>query len=101
MAIRARRFGWRWALSFKKQPEKTETSAVVFYQRLMALLERRGIERNPDLTPLEFATGLGLQPALKITRAYNRVRFGGQKLSPVELREIEKTLNELEGSTTQ
>jgi hypothetical protein len=101
VAIRAHRFGWRWALSFKKQPEKAETSAVVFYQRLMALLERRGIERNPDLTPLEFATGLGLQPALQITRAYNRVRFGGQELSPVELREIEKTLNELEGSTEQ
>ena len=79
---------------------KTETSAVVFYQRLMALLERRGIERNPDLTPLEFANGLGLQPALLITRAYNRVRFGGQELSAVELREIERTLNELEGSTT-
>jgi hypothetical protein len=71
----------------------------VFDQRLMALLQRRGIERNPDLTPLEFATGLGLQPALQITRAYNRVRFGRQELSPAELREIEKTLNELEQST--
>ena len=72
---------------------------MVFYQRLVALLERRGIERNPNLTPLEFATGLGLQPALEITRAYNRVRFGGQELSPVEQREIERTLNELERST--
>jgi hypothetical protein len=99
--IRARRFGWRWALSFKKQREKTETSGVVFYQRLTALLQRRGIERNPDLTPLEFATGLGLQPALQITRAYNRVRFGRQELSPVELREIERTLNEMERSITQ
>ena len=99
--IRARRFGWRWALSFKKQREKTETSEVVFYQRLTALLQRRGIERNPDLTPLEFATGLGLQPALQITRAYNRVRFGRQELSPVELREIERTLNEMERSITQ
>jgi hypothetical protein len=101
VALRARRFGWRWALSFKRQRERTETSAVVFYQRLMALLERQGIERNPDLTPLEFATGLGLQLALQITRAYNRVRFGGQELSPVELREIEKTLNELERNTTE
>lgn len=101
VGMRARRFGWRWALSFKKQRYKTETSAVEFYQRLMALLERQGIERNPDLTPLEFATGLGLQPALQITRAYNRVRFGGQELSPAEQREIERTLNELDRSTTQ
>jgi len=95
-AIRARRFGWRWALRFHKREAKAETSAVVFYQRLITLLEQRGLQRNPDLTPLEFATGLGLQPALAITRAYNRVRFGGQKLSRAELREIERTLNELE-----
>jgi hypothetical protein len=48
---------------------------------------------------LEFASGLDLQPALSITRAYNRVRFGRQKLSPAELREIEQTLRQLEGET--
>ena len=100
-AIRVRRFGWRWALSFHKRKAKTETSAVVFYQRLIALLERRGIQRNPDLTPLEFATGVGLQPALAITRAYNRVRFGGQELSRAELREIERTLSELEAESSK
>jgi transglutaminase-like putative cysteine protease len=96
-AIRVRRFGWRWAFSFRQHQAKRETSAVVFYQRLIALLEQRGMQRNPDLTPLEFANGLGLQSALTITRAYNRVRFGGQQLSRAELREIEKALNELAG----
>ena len=96
VAIRVRRFGWRWALSFYKRPADRETSAVLFYQRLIALLERRGVQRNPDLTPLEFASSLDLQPALTITRAYNRVRFGRQELSRTEMREIEKTLNELE-----
>ncbi|MGH9928505.1 MAG: DUF4129 domain-containing transglutaminase family protein, partial [Pyrinomonadaceae bacterium] len=95
--IRVRRFGWRWALSFHKRQTRTETSAVVFYQRLTRQLERRGIQRNPDVTPLEFASRLDLQPALAITRAYNRVRFGGQELSPAEQREIERTLKELEG----
>ncbi len=98
-ATRVRRFGWRWALRFRKRQTRTETSAVEFYQRLMQLLGRRGMQRNPDLTPLEFATGLDLQPALAITRAYNRVRFGGQELSPSELREIERTLKELENSS--
>ncbi|MEP6571011.1 MAG: DUF3488 and transglutaminase-like domain-containing protein [Acidobacteriota bacterium] len=97
-ATRVRRLGWRWALKPGKRQTSTETSAVVFYQRLMRLLERRGVQRNPDLTPLEFATGLDLQPALAITRAYNRVRFGGQKLSPAELREIDRALSQLEGS---
>ena len=50
------------------------------------------------MTPLEFASGLELQPALRITRAYNRVRFGGEQLSAAEVREIEQTLRELEAS---
>lgn len=94
--IRVRRFGWRWAFRVYQQQSRPETSAVVFYQRLMQLLERRGMQRDPNLTPLEFATALNLQPALSITRAYNRVRFGGQQLSRAELREIERTLSDLE-----
>jgi hypothetical protein len=100
-AIRVRRFGWRWAFSFHQSQQKRETSAVLFYQRLIAVLERRGLERNPDLTPLEFANALNLEPALAVTRAYNRVRFGGQKLSRAELTEIESTLSEMEESSRQ
>jgi transglutaminase-like putative cysteine protease len=99
-ATRVRRFGWRWALSFQKPRARTETSAVVFYQRLMRLLERRGMQRNPDLTPLEFANGLNLQPALAITRAYNRVRFGGELLTEKEFQEIEQSLKRLEAEGT-
>ncbi len=97
VAARVRRFGWRRSLSLHPAQERSETTAVEFYQRLLALLETRGLPRHADLTPLEFASGLNLQPALSITRAYNRVRFGGQKLSPAELREIEQTLQQLEG----
>jgi transglutaminase-like putative cysteine protease len=93
---RVRRFGWRRGLTLSKRQPNKETSAVVFYERLLALLARRGVKRDPDLTPLEFASGLDFQPALAITRAYNRVRFGGQELSPAELREIEQALAEFE-----
>jgi len=55
---RVRRFGWRWALTLSKSNPRRETSAIEFYQRLLALLERRGLQRNPDLTPLEFASAL-------------------------------------------
>ncbi|HEV2827868.1 MAG TPA: DUF3488 and transglutaminase-like domain-containing protein [Pyrinomonadaceae bacterium] len=95
---RVRRFGWRRALSFRQAKTKTETAAVEFYQRLMVLLENRGLTRDASMTPLEFASGLELQPALTITRAYNRVRFGGEQLSAAEVREIEQTLCELEAS---
>ena len=93
---RVRRFGWRRGLSLAKRQANAEASSVVFYERLLALLARQGVKRDPDLTPLEFASGLDFQPALSITRAYNRVRFGGQELSPAELREIEKALAEFE-----
>ncbi len=92
------RFGWRGLTLSARQP-KAETSAVMFYERLLQLLARRGVKRDPDLTPLEFADSLDLQPALAITRAYNRVSFGGQQLSAAELREIESTLKQLEGAT--
>jgi hypothetical protein len=95
-AKRVRRFGWRRGFSFHKGQTETQTSTVVFYQRLLALLARRGVQRDPDLTPLEFASGLDVEPVLSITRAYNRVRFGGQELSVAELREIERELGQLE-----
>jgi hypothetical protein len=95
-AARMRRFGWRQALSFHHADNKTESAAVEFYQRLLVLLANRGLTRDASMTPLEFAGGLGLQPALTITRAYNRVRFGGERLSENEIREIEQDLTRLE-----
>jgi hypothetical protein len=51
-----------------------------------------------DQTPLEFASNLGSPQALTITRLYNRVRFGSQKLSAAEQREIDQALLQLEGT---
>lgn len=96
VAKRVRRFGWLRGLSIRPAKISATTSSIVFYERLMALLARRGWQRDPNLTPLEFATAVDFAPALGITRAYNRVRFGGQELSPSELQEIERTLNKLE-----
>jgi len=93
---RVRRFGWRRGLRLSKRQIDRDASTVVFYERLLALLARQGVKRDPDLTPLEFASNLDFEPALAITRAYNRVRFGGQELSLAELREIEKALAEFE-----
>jgi transglutaminase-like putative cysteine protease len=96
VALRVRRFGWRRGLSLRKLPARPEISAIEFYQRLLDALARHGTKRDPGVTPLEFASGLNLQPALAITRAYNRVRFGGEELSARESREIEKALREIE-----
>ena len=97
IAKRVRRFGWRRGLSMRPGKTVAPNSTVLFYERLTALLARRGVERDSHLTPLEFAGIVDFQPALAITRAYNRVRFGGQPLSPAEQREIDQTLKQLEG----
>ncbi len=75
-------------------------STVEFYERLLNALEQRGMSRDKHLTPLEFANTLDSGQALIITRAYNRVRFGGQRLTATEKREIEKALFELESSSS-
>lgn len=96
VAKRVRRFGWRRGLRIRPGEDVSPRSAILFYERLTALLARRGVERDPHLTPLEFAGSLDFQPAMAITQAYNRVRFGGQPLSSAEQREIEETLRKLE-----
>src|SRR5262249_43107399 len=50
-------------------------SNVQFYEKLLALMEQRGVLRGKDQTPLEFADKLRSSEALIITRAYTRVRL--------------------------
>ncbi len=71
-------------------------SHVEFYEKLLALMEQRGVLRDQAQTPLEFADRLHSSEAMVITRAYNRVRFGNQSLSATEKREVEKALVVLE-----
>ena len=71
-------------------------SNVQFYERLISAMEQRGLPRDRHLTPLEFANNLKSREALIITRAYNRVRFGRQRLSASEKREVERALRAIE-----
>ncbi len=97
LAWRIRRQGWRRGLrvwGFRIAPE---TSRVDFYERLIVLLEKRGAKREPHQTPVEFASALGMNEASEITNAYNRVRYGAEKLSASERKHIEELLSVLEG----
>ena len=96
LALRIRRQGWRRGLKVWGFGTGTETSRVDFYERLIALLEKRGAKRPPHQTPLEFASLVGVTEALAITRAYNRVRYGAEKLTAAERRAIEQLLFGLE-----
>lgn len=92
---------WRWVRTgaIRSAEEGRTYSSVQFYERLISLMEQRGLSRDRHLTPLEFAKNLKSNEALLITRAYNRVRFGGQRLSANEKREVERALGVLEGNT--
>ena len=98
LALRVKRFGWR-GLPLMRKHEGRQQSAVAFYERLTMALARQGIERRPAETPLEFAASIGTVEAATITSAYNRVRFGSQKLSRTEIEEIESALENVEANS--
>jgi protein-glutamine gamma-glutamyltransferase len=98
LVVRVVRLGWRRGLGVAGGTTETENTAIEFYQRLTALLAEQGFARERHQTPMEFAEGLGLDGALRITRVYNRVRFGGQKLTAADLREVDQVLINLEGA---
>jgi hypothetical protein len=74
-----------------------DTVVVEFYKRMTAALDSRGVRRSADQTPLEFAESIGTPEVLSITRAYNRVRFGGEPLSRAEASSVEEWLRGVEG----
>jgi hypothetical protein len=92
------RFGWRRGAVMGGHDETH--SNIDFYERLLSAMEQRGLLRDKHLTPLEFANTLGQGSAIMITRAYNRVRFGNQRLTATEKREIESALAALENTGT-
>ncbi|HSB29507.1 MAG TPA: DUF3488 and transglutaminase-like domain-containing protein [Pyrinomonadaceae bacterium] len=97
LALRVFRFGWRGGLRLAEK--EAGLSTVDFYEQLLALLAKRGVQRDKHLTPLEFAERIGTRDAALITRAYNRVRFGKEQLSTIELREIQRILSSMENTS--
>jgi transglutaminase-like putative cysteine protease len=97
LGYRVFRLGWRRALRLSEDDERPR-AGVAFYERLTKVMEERGVARDKAETPMEFASSLRSTDALVITRAYNRVRFGNQKLSSHEMREVERALTELEST---
>jgi len=96
IARRVRHLGWRRGLKVWRTSAEAEGSRVEFYERLIALLEKQGITREPHQTPLEFSATVGISEAAIVTAVYNRVRFGKEELSPSESRRVEEALTKLE-----
>jgi hypothetical protein len=93
---RVSRFGWRRGLKVWQAGTESDGARVDFYDRLLKALEKQGIKRELYQTPLEFASVAGINGTQAITNAYNRVRFGDEKLSASERSQIESLLSRLE-----
>lgn len=93
---RVQRFGWRKGLRVWQTAVDDQTTRVDFYNRLLKALEKQGVKREAYQTPLEFAAVCRSSDAAAITRIYNRVRFGNERLTATEQSEIESALRRLE-----
>ena len=95
LSRRVQRLGWGRGLRVW-QSRDIETTRIEFYERLLKALERQGIKRELYQTPLEFASALSADETRAITHAYNRVRFGKEKLAAEEQKQIEALLARVE-----
>lgn len=88
--LRRRRNSWQHKIA-----QDATGSAIAFYQEMLVSLERAGHKRTVSQTPHELAVQIALPQVSEITRHYERVRFGGARLSENEVRQITTLLNEL------
>lgn len=74
---------------------------VELYKKTLKLLEKRGIIKEKNKTPLEFAISLNTKQdeisseVFELTETYYRVRFGQQPLSREEINRISEILQKI------
>ena len=99
LARRIHRLGFRRALLIwraEDDDDEGRESAIDFYERMTNIMAARGVRREANETPLEFATAARIPEVLKITQAYNRVRYGEHRLTSTEIAEINDWLSRME-----
>jgi hypothetical protein len=88
----------RWS-SARLAVRDPRTSAVLFYEQMLAITARAGLIKRPDQTPIEFAAGAEFPQIHEITMIYNRLRFGGGRLEDREATRVSRLLSELKRET--
>lgn len=88
----------RWS-SARLAVRDPRTSAILFYEQMLAIAARAGLIKKPDQTPIEFAAGAGLPQIDEITAIYNRLRFGGGRLDENDAGRVSRLLADLKRET--
>jgi transglutaminase-like putative cysteine protease len=77
-----RRMHWRKRVARVRRGQASVADATVLYERMLALLKRRGYQKPPWFTPAEFAASLPVSElgtaVGEFTATYNALRFGAQ-----------------------
>lgn len=77
---------------------KRRSKVPDFYVEMTRILKKRGVNRRPDETPLEFALRLNNREVSFITRAYHEKRYGGGGTDKDFMEEVRKTLDGLKNT---
>ena len=90
-------YEWRrYARSWRRLARRNgRSSAVAFYHEMSRILERRGMRREPSLTPREFAVSIGVNEVKELTDAYEHARYSESELSPDEIARVGVLLQQL------
>lgn len=90
---------WRFRLIWKfgrRQSTVSPREATLVYQRLLSILQKKGLRRTSSQTPREFALSCLTAPwgpgVSEFTKLYNLVRFGH---SPVAITRLKQILDEI------
>jgi hypothetical protein len=75
--------------------KKTRSRGPGFYFDMLKALSYRGIIRRIDETPLEFARRVKDLRVTDITEAFQKERYGNEKIQGVELEKIKKAVRDL------
>jgi transglutaminase-like putative cysteine protease len=84
---------WRWR-GFSRRRSTPAQTAVRFYEQMLAILSRHGIDRAANQTPREFADSCAIGEVRVVTEYYHRVRYGGES-GPALEREVGEALTRL------
>jgi len=80
--------------------EAQASDATLLYERMLRVLERRGLQKPPWLTPAEFARVLPASELAMLvedlTGAYNQFRFGGRRDAAPRLVRLLRRIETLE-----
>jgi protein-glutamine gamma-glutamyltransferase len=100
-------FGPTWARWWRERQrvqrarrgEGQASDATLLYQRMLAMLARRGFQKPPWLTPAEFARVLPASEVAvvveELTSAYNAFRFGGERAAAPRMVQLLERLETL------